>query len=49
MTGGVPRERLSAPVMELIPMNMQVLDAHRDLSGGYKVAPFGKGLAVKSF
>ena len=30
-------ESLPAPVMEFDPMNMQVLDARRDVSGGWKV------------
>src|SRR5487761_1901946 len=33
----MPGERLSAPVVEIFLMNMQVLDARRDMSGGYKV------------
>ncbi len=37
MTGLRPEERPPAPVMEFRPMNMQVLDARRDHSGGYKV------------
>lgn len=37
MTGRGPEESLPAPVMEIAPMNMQILDARRDASGGYRV------------
>ncbi len=37
VTGLRLEERPPAPVMEIGPMNMQVLDAPRDISGGYKV------------
>lgn len=37
VTGSGPEESLPAPVMEIAPMNTQVLDARRDASGGYRV------------
>ena len=40
VTGSGPEESLPAPVMEIAPMNTQVLDARRDASGG------GAGLVV---
>lgn len=37
MTGYLPRERISAPIMEIDLMNMQVQDSRRGANGGYKV------------